>query len=424
MQNLQKEAFNFNIINGIITHIYIERNVVNDWMPVDQKQEEQNECIIRLLEQQLAQSNRQIEALTEQVRQLTKALYGSKSEKSKYQAPDGQVSLFEDDPSFNEPEQTDEQSTETISYSVTRKKNNKKRNDSFREDIEIEAIHHHPANVTCDCCQGKMVEFGSMLVREEAKFIPATMKRVQHFEHIYECKTCKKDSLQKAQIKRGKAPQGAIQRSIAGPTVLAKLIYDKFIQYLPLYRQVNEWERHGLHTNDKNLSNWVIRVAEDWLQPLYDLMKQLLTAKSVLHLDETYSQILKRSDGKPAQSNAYNWVARSVQSDGPIIVLFKSALSRGRAILEDFIRGFKGTIICDGYSAYGQLPDVQFANCWAHVRRYWLKAESKNGQIGVQYCDRLFHIERKIKHLSPEERVQIRQQEAKPIVDEFFEWID
>lgn len=65
-------------------------------IPVEQKQEEQNERIIRLLEQQLAQSNRQIEALTEQVRQLTKALYGSKSEKSKYQAPDGQVSLFED----------------------------------------------------------------------------------------------------------------------------------------------------------------------------------------------------------------------------------------------------------------------------------------------------------------------------------------
>ena len=77
-------------------------------------------------------------------------------------------------------------------------------------------------------------------------------------------------------------------------------------------------------------------------------MKQLLTAKSVLNLDETYSQILNRSDGKPAQSNAYNWVARSVQSDGPIIILFKSALSRGRVILEDFIRGFKGTVICDG----------------------------------------------------------------------------
>lgn len=186
-----------------------------------------------------------------------------------------------------------------------------------------------------------------------------------------------------------------------------------FCQYLPLYRQVNEWERHGLHTNDKNLSNWVISVAEDWLQPLYDLMKQLLTSKSVLHIDETYAQILKRSDGKPAQSNAYNWVCRSVQSEGPIIVLFKSALSRGRAILENLIAGFKGTVICDGYSAYDQLHYVQFANCWAHIRRYWLKADSKNGRIGVEYCARLFHIESKIKQLSPEERVRVCQLEAK-----------
>ena len=204
------------------------------------------EKVIQLLEQQLAYSHQQNQELSQkldqalaQIHQLTKALYGSKSEKSKYQAPDGQGSLFEDDPSFNEPEQTEEQSTETISYTVTRKKTNKKRNDSFREDIEVEEIHHHPANLACDCCESEMVEFSSILVREEAKFIPATMKRVQHFEHAYECKSCKKDASQKAQIKRGKAPQGAIQRSIAGPTVLAKLIYDKFIQYLPLYRQVN-----------------------------------------------------------------------------------------------------------------------------------------------------------------------------------------
>ena len=54
----------------------------------------------------------------------------------------------------------------------------------------------------------------------------------------------------------------------------------------------------------------------------------------------------------------------------------------------------------------------------------YAQRDSKNGRIGVQYCDRLFQIERQIKHLSAEERVQVRQQEAKPIVDEFFEWID
>jgi len=221
-----------------------------------------NEKLIKLLEEQLdymKQQNKdlskQIEALTEQVRYLTKLLYGSKTEKSKYTAPDGQGSLFDDDQSFSDSEHTEEQSTHIISYTVVRKIHKKKRNDSLRDGLEIETIHHHPENTKCDCCHGQMIEIGSTIAREEAKFIPAMMMKVQHVEHAYECKRCKIDSSQKAQIKRGKAPQPAIQRSIAGPTVLAKLIYDKFIQYLPLYRQVKEWERYGLLTNDKNLSN-------------------------------------------------------------------------------------------------------------------------------------------------------------------------
>lgn len=98
-------------------------------------------------------------------------------------------------------------------------------------------------------------------------------------------------------------------------------------------------------------------------------MKEILTAKSILHVDETNAQIIKQSDGKSGQSNAYNWVFRSVPSQGPIIVLFQSALSRGRAVLEDFTAGFRGTVICDGYSAYGNLPSIKFANCWAHYPR-------------------------------------------------------
>jgi len=391
----------------------------------------QTEKLIQMLEEQLAHSNqqnlelsKQIESLSQQVQYLSKQLFGSKTEKGKYNIPDGQGSLFDDDPSFTESEHTEEQSTETISYNVVRKLHKKKRNDSFRDGIEIEEIHHHPENTQCDCCLGQMTEVGRALAREEAKFIPAIIKRIQHIEHAYECKHCKKDASQKAQIKRGKAPQGAIQRSIAGPTVLAKLIYDKFVQYLPLYRQVKEWERYGLLTNDKNLSNWVIRAAEDWLLPVYELMKQILMAKSVLHVDETYAQIIKRSDGKSGQSNAYNWVFRSVPSQGPIIILFQSALSRGRSVLSDFTTGFKGTVICDGYSAYGNLPDVTFANCWAHVRRYWLKADSKNGQIGVDYCDQLYRLERQFKHLSPGKRRKARRKHSKPIVEKFLKWVD
>ena len=153
-------------------------------------------------------------------------------------------------------------------------------------------------------------------------------------------------------------------------------------------------------------------------------MKRLMMNKSVLHVDETYAQIINRSDGKSGQSNAYNWVYRSVPSQGPTIVLFQSSLSRSRSVLEDFIGDYSGTIICDGYSAYDKIEGVTFANCWAHVRRYWLKADSSNGRIGVEYCDKLYRLEREFKHLSPSKRRKKRQKYSRPIVEEFLNWIE
>lgn len=395
------------------------------------RNEESLERLIALLERQLSESNnrneelvRQVAHLSEQVRQLTKALYAPKSEKEKYQAPEGQGSLFEDDPSFNDSEHTEEQRAGTVQYTVVRKLKKKKRNDSFKDGIEVEEILHHPTDLHCDSCHHELQEIGSVVAREEAKFIPAKMVRIQHIEHAYECTACKAATEKPAQIKRGKAPLAVIPRSIAGPTVLAKLIYDKFIQYLPLYRQVKEWDRAGLMTNDKNLSNWVIRSTDEWLDPIYERMKSKLLEKSILHIDETYAQVLNRSDGRPARSNAYNWVFRTVPAQGPVIVLFQNALSRSRNVLEQFTQGFRGTVVCDGYAAYNHLPGVDFANCWAHVRRYWLRADSKQGRVGVSYCNRLYDLERQFKDLSPGKRRKMRKKFSKPIVEEFFRWID
>ncbi|WHT48263.1 IS66 family transposase [Sporosarcina thermotolerans] len=92
--------------------------------------------------------------------------------------------------------------------------------------------------------------------------------------------------------------------------------------------------------------------------------------------------------------------------------------------MKNFTHGFKGIIICDGYSAYGNLEGVTFANCYAHVRRYWLKADSKNGRIGVEYCDKLYRLERKFKHLPPGKRRKMRRKYSKPIVEEFLQWVE
>ena len=113
-----------------------------------------------------------------------------------------------------------------------------------------------------------------------------------------------------------------------------------------------------------------------------------------------------------------------IPCQGTTIILFQSSLSRARSVLKDFTEGYRGTIVCDGYSAYGKLEGVTFANCWAHVRRYWLKADSKNGQMGVDHCDQLYRLEREFKHLSPAKRRKQRKKRSKCIVEKFFKWVD
>ncbi|MFJ7982479.1 transposase [Lysinibacillus xylanilyticus] len=58
------------------------------------------------------------------------------------------------------------------------------------------------------------------------------------------------------------------------------------------------------------------------------------------------------------------------------------------------------------------------------MRRYWLKADSKNGKIGLDYCDQLYRFERQYKHLSPGKRRKAQQKQSKPIVEKFQEWVD
>ena len=50
----------------------------------------------------------------------------------------------------------------------------------------------------------------------------------------------------------------------------------KFVMYVPLYRQEQEWNRAGVRLSRQTMSNWVLRVAEDWLKPVYEELHRRL----------------------------------------------------------------------------------------------------------------------------------------------------
>ena len=125
------------------------------------------------------------------------------------------------------------------------------------------------------------------------------------------------------------------------------------------------------------------------------------------------------------------WVYASSKRADKQIRLFDYRDSRKGECAKEFLKGFHGVLVTDGYSGYNKVSEVTRAGCWAHMRRKWHEAMPKGeaGQKsltaqGYRFCNRLFALERKLEDLTDEERRVQRQKQAKPILDAYWAWVD
>ena len=85
--------------------------------------------------------------------------------------------------------------------------------------------------------------------------------------------------------------------------------------------------------------------------------------------------------------------------------------------------------MCDGFSSYPSFVhrregpgDLVLANCWAHVRRYFVKAEP-NYPVAQEMIDLIGQLYVLEAGADPAERQSIRQEKSRPIVDEIQAWL-
>lgn len=200
---------------------------------------------------------------------------------------------------------------------------------------------------------------------------------------------------------------------------------------MPLYRQEQQLSRLGIELSRQTMANWVLNVADPWLKIIYDRLHVELLDRDILHADETTLQVLKEP-GRSAETKSYMWLYRTGR-DGPPIVLYEYQTTRASKHPDRFLSGFKGYLQTDGYSAYGKLTGITLVGCWAHARRKFtealkaLPAAQKDkpvaASVGLEYCNRLFAIERQLKDVSDKERYDKRLEKSKPLLDEFYIWL-
>ena len=82
------------------------------------------------------------------------------------------------------------------------------------------------------------------------------------------------------------APARPIPRSLASPALLAQMICDKFCDHLPLYRQLQRFERVGIQIGSSTFNTWVQKTSE-LFKPLYELQQKEVLSSGYVKIDET-----------------------------------------------------------------------------------------------------------------------------------------
>lgn len=362
-----------------------------------------------------------IVALTEQVAYFQKQLFGSKSEKSPKQraeaADDAEIGT-------DSAAETKEPAPRKKSVRPKGKKADQVKDLPVTEiTVQLEG-----ADLDCPNCGGGMNVLGKKVVREVVEFRPAELYRIVYVSES-RCCGCTEETDGYKTIVSPAVPTSPIQGSLAGPGFLARIFHMKFVLALPIYRQEKEWSAHGLGLNRNTLSNWLIVSARDWLAPIYEMLHEKLVSHGVLHADETVYQILRRSDGKKATSDARIWIARTTKGAENPVVYYHAALTRAKTEAEILLKHFSGYLHCDGYSVYRNLPGIEVCACLAHIRRRFKDITSAGGVgeavTGEAFCDQIFRIEREtMEQLEPGERKRRRLEVVKPVLEAFYQWLE
>jgi transposase len=222
----------------------------------------------------------------------------------------------------------------------------------------------------------------------------------------------------------GKLPNRAIEKGIPGASVLAMLIIGKFVDHLPIYRQLAIFKRAGIILHYNTVLDWTNN-GLDILEPLYDHLRRNILASHYLQADETGIKVLD-SEKNGSTHQGYLWAYRDVISN---LVLFEYQRGRNKEGPAKMLKDFTGFLQTDGYAGYEQFyhrDGITMLHCAAHARRYFKEAEDNDRErssFALKVYQEVYEIERQIRGLSNDERKTIRQQAILPKLNELHTWM-
>jgi len=361
---------------------------------------------ISLVQEQNKHLEEELKYLQFQHEQLRRMLFGAKRERFISNEVVKQMIL-----PFDVPEEpVVEPSVETIVY--TRKKSNRENHHGRLElpsHLPVEEVIIEPKQ------SAEGLKCIGQEITSELDYTPAILLVRKYIRNKYAMPDGEG-------ILIGTLPTRPIEKGIAGAGLLSNILVEKFVDHLPIYRQIERFKREDIKIPASTIDSWITQVST-LVEPLYEHLKKLVLAQGYLQVDETPIKVLDHKNKPGKTHQGYHWVYNAPLQNA---LFFDYCQGRGREGPMILLENFRGYLQTDGYSVYemfAKRPDITHIACLAHARRKFESALSydaaKAGLVMTQ-IQKLYEIEWQAKEagLPPDQRKELRLEKSLPIMNE------
>lgn len=208
---------------------------------------------------------------------------------------------------------------------------------------------------------------------------------------------------------------------------VAYMIVQKFLDHLPIYRQMKIFARHGLSFSRSTLNSGVMRGAAK-LKLLYELLKTRALQSNYLQADESSIPVLTKD--KPGSTLKGCMLVKLAPKEN--VVVFDYIKTKEKVNILSALDQFSGHLQVDGnvsYETKGRQVDVTLMHCLIHSRRKFIEAQDYDEQKAsyvLEQISEIYKIERQCKKegLNPDQIRQRRQDLAVPFFDQIKAWLE
>ncbi len=228
-----------------------------------------------------------------------------------------------------------------------------------------------------------------------------------------------------------------LPHSYTSPSIIADILYRKFLLGIPFHRQAMDYSMSGLDLSKQVIIHWVNAIVPEFFERIRSHCLAYMIQHGYIQSDESFLQVNK--DGERGAHKGYIWVhCTSELLDCHPVAVFYYESTRNTDHLRRLLGEFIGYITCDAYVSYKVYEDenenITVTGCFMHCRRYFAEALFVNDisslseeaiadlpETKILLLIRDIYItDNALKDMAPEERYNARQEKVKPRVDELF----